>query len=96
MTLIPKNNKKQLYFYRNVIIALTIMVTCIIVFLLSLTAHTDGNPDCACPTCLINNISENEYLYNRYIPLISLFCLLLVFLPVYIFQYWLTNKKQRH
>lgn len=96
MTLLSKNNKNQLHFYRNVIIALTVMVSCLIIFLLSLTSHTNGNPDCSCPVCLINNISDNEYLYNRYIPLISLFCLLLIFLPIYIFQHWLANKHKRH
>ena len=36
------------------------------------------------PVCLMNNVDENEYIYNRYFPLISIFCLLLMLLPVYI------------
>ena len=45
------------------------------------------------PVCLMNNVDENEYIYNRYFPLISIFCLLLMLLPVYILHRKRTREK---
>ncbi|KXT51943.1 hypothetical protein HMPREF2532_00428 [Bacteroides ovatus] len=44
--------------------------------------------DCDCLRCLLSAPpQEGEYLYNRYLLLISVLCFLLIFLPIYIFEH---------
>lgn len=97
MVLLSKEHKKQSHFYRNVILALIVMITCLATFIFCLTLHSNDNPDCICPGCLINNARENEYLYNRYLPLISIFILILIILPIYVLQHRVQNitKKRK-
>lgn len=95
MVVFPKDHKKQLHFYIKVSLALIVMIACVTTFIIGMALHNSDNPDCMCPVCLMNNVDENEYIYNRYFPLISIFCLLLVLLPVYILHHRQTNKRKR-
>jgi len=88
MVLISKPNSKRTHYRRNLTILLLILIIGIVTFYLCLTSHNDSNIHCHCLQCLMNYVPEDgEYLYNRYLPLISLLWILLIFLPIYFFRH---------
>ena len=77
-----RSPKRQLHYRRNLLLLLSILI---------IGMHDKTNADCHCIQCLTNRIPEDgEYLYNRYLPLISLVWILLIFLPIY----FLSHKKK--
>ncbi len=86
-----RSHKRQLHYRRNLLLLLSILIIGIVCLCVSLTMHDKTNADCHCIQCLTNRIPEDgEYLYNRYLPLISLVWILLIFLPIY----FLSHKKK--
>ncbi len=86
-----KTPKRQSHYRRNLILLLSILIIGIVCISVSLTIHDPANNDCHCIQCLTNHIPEDgEYLYNRYMPLISFVWILLIFLPIY----FLNHKKK--
>lgn len=61
--------------YRKIMWVSTAILVCSSVYLAwSVMSHDADNPECRCILCLNDGVSgENEYLYNHYLLLISIF-----------------------
>lgn len=88
MILISKPTSRQTHYRRNLAIILLFLIIGVTTFCLCLISHNDSDIHCHCLQCLMNYIPEDgEYLYNRYLPLISFLWILLIFLLIYIFKH---------
>lgn len=80
-----KNSHRRLL--RNIIIGAFILSTTLMVFIVSYALHSPDNPSCKCLNCLLNQMDDGEYLYNRYMPVITVFWIVIIFLPVYLLRH---------
>ncbi|MFV0588634.1 hypothetical protein [Bacteroides reticulotermitis] len=91
-----KIQKKPTHYQRNICLAIVAMLICILIFIFSAIHHYQGDLQCACFSCLTNrSTQEEDYTYNRYLPLISFFCMLLILLPLYIFNHRQKKRETR-
>ena len=77
---LSKPDKRHTHYRRNLLIICLLLGIVLITFCFLLCQHDSQDMDCAPP-------QEGEYLYNRYLLLISVLCFLLIFLPIYIFEH---------
>ena len=82
---------KATWYHINICLAIIAMLSCVLIFFLGTIHHYQNVLQCECFSCLADRATQQEdYTYNRYLPVISLFCMLLILLPLYIF-----NHKQK-
>lgn len=97
---LSKPDKRHTHYRRNLLIICLLLGIVLITFCFLLCQHDSQDMDCDCLRCLLSAPpQEGEYLYNRYLLLISVLCFLLIFLPIYIFehrQHIKRNKKTSH
>lgn len=84
-----KSNHKHLT--RSIILGIITLCTVITVLILSCTFHSSEDIACKCLDCILNKISDGDYLYNRYLPIVTVFWIIIIFLPIYLFK----HKKQK-
>ena len=79
---LSKPDKRHTHYRRNLLIICLLLGIVLITFCFLLCQHDSQDMDCDCLRCLLSAPpQEGEYLYNRYLLLISVLCFLLIFLP---------------
>ena len=85
---LSKPDKRHTHYRRNLLIICLLLGIVLYTFCFLLCQHESQDMDCDCLRSLLSATpQEGEYLYNRYLLLISVLCFLLIFLPNYIFEH---------
>ena len=77
---LSKPDKRHTHYRRNLLIICLLLGIVLITFCFLLCQHDSQDMDCDCLRCLLSAPpQEGEYLYNRYLLLISVLCFILEF-----------------
>ncbi|RHI90882.1 hypothetical protein DW150_11215 [Phocaeicola vulgatus] len=75
---------------------LTLLIGSLSFLIYSYCSHDTNNPLCRCLLCTLNHTPEDgEYLYNRYLIVISITWAALIFGTLFVISYHIERKKKK-
>lgn len=89
----PSGSGSSLYAKWLIWGALVVLIVGVSVLVFSVLSHDMQDAACNCILCMFNRVPEDsEYVYNRYLPVISIVWVSLLIILVYMVRYYV-NKR---